>query len=158
MTLDSTGVLSLCLTLWHSLLCLSLHIYPVRCLMLRDSLGQKSFILICKFCFKKKIRAVSSRLTCSVQWKRKWLQVKPIPWESNQRSIIFISVIACLILTHRAINCVLNSFYCCSVAKSCLTLCDCMDWAPPGSEHPPPLLHYLPEFAQTHVHWVSYDI
>ena len=39
---------------------------------------------------------------------------------------------------------------CCSVAKSCLTLCDPMNCTTPGF----PVLHYLPEFAQTHVHWV----
>ena len=40
---------------------------------------------------------------------------------------------------------------CCSVTKSCPTLCDPMDCSTPGF----PALHYLPEFAQTHVHWVS---
>ena len=40
---------------------------------------------------------------------------------------------------------------CCSVTKSCPTLCDPMDYSTPGF----PVLHYLPEFAQTHVHWVS---
>ena len=38
----------------------------------------------------------------------------------------------------------------CSVAKLCLTLCDPMDCSMPGF----PVLHYLPELAQTHVHWV----
>ena len=38
-----------------------------------------------------------------------------------------------------------------SVAQSCLTLCDPMDWNMPGlSVH-----HQLPEFTQTHVHWDS---
>ena len=40
---------------------------------------------------------------------------------------------------------------CCLVAKSFLTLCDPTDCSSPGF----PVLHYLPEFAQTHVHWVS---
>ena len=40
---------------------------------------------------------------------------------------------------------------CCSVAKSCLTLCDPKDCSTPGF----PVLHYLPEFAQTLVRWVS---
>ena len=42
---------------------------------------------------------------------------------------------------------------CCSysVTKPCPTLCDPMDWSMPGS----PVLHYLPEFAQIHVLWVS---
>ena len=39
---------------------------------------------------------------------------------------------------------------CFSVTKSCLTLCDPMDCSTPGF----PVLLYLPEFAQTHVHCV----
>ena len=39
---------------------------------------------------------------------------------------------------------------CCSVAKSCPTLCHLMAYSTPGS----PVLHYLPEFAQIYVHWV----
>ena len=37
---------------------------------------------------------------------------------------------------------------CCSVTKLCPTLCDPIDCSTPGF----PVLHYLPEFAQTHVH------
>ena len=40
---------------------------------------------------------------------------------------------------------------CCWGTKSCPTLCDPMDWSMPGF----PVLHYLPEFAQVHVHWVG---
>ena len=40
---------------------------------------------------------------------------------------------------------------CCSVAKSCLTLCDPVDYSMPGS----PVLHYLQEFAKIHVRWVG---
>ena len=39
----------------------------------------------------------------------------------------------------------------CSVAKSCPTLCNPMDYSMLGF----PVLHYLPEFAQTHVHRVG---
>ena len=41
----------------------------------------------------------------------------------------------------------------CSVAHllSCVWLCDPMDCSPPGFT----VLHYLPEIAQTHVHWVD---
>ena len=39
---------------------------------------------------------------------------------------------------------------CCSVTKSGPALCGPMDWSMPGF----PALHYLPEFAQTHVHWI----
>ena len=41
--------------------------------------------------------------------------------------------------------------FCYSVTKSCPTLCDPMDCSTPDS----PVLHYLPQFSQTHVHWVS---
>ena len=39
-------------------------------------------------------------------------------------------------------------FCCCSVIKSCLTLCNPMDCSAPGL----PVPYYLPEFAQAHVH------
>ena len=42
-------------------------------------------------------------------------------------------------------------FSCCSVAKLCLTLWDPMDYSTPGF----PVLHYLPKFAQTNVHWLG---
>ena len=39
----------------------------------------------------------------------------------------------------------------CLVTQSCPTLCDPMDCSMPGF----PVLHPLPELAQTHIHWVS---
>ena len=42
------------------------------------------------------------------------------------------------------------AYHCCSVTKSCLTLCNSMDCSTPGIRIP----HYLPEFAQGHVHWI----
>ena len=41
--------------------------------------------------------------------------------------------------------------YCCSVAQSCLSVCNPMDFSTPGF----PVHHQLPELAQIHVHWVS---
>ena len=38
--------------------------------------------------------------------------------------------------------------FCCSVAQSCLTLCDAMDCSTPGF----PVLQYLLELAETQVH------
>ena len=38
-----------------------------------------------------------------------------------------------------------------SVTQSCLTLCEFMDWSTPGL----PVHLQLPEFTQTHVHWVG---
>ena len=40
---------------------------------------------------------------------------------------------------------------CYSLAKSCPPLCNPMDCSMPGFH----ILHYLPEFAQIHVHWVG---
>ena len=40
---------------------------------------------------------------------------------------------------------------CCSVADSCPMLCDLMDFSMTGF----PVLHYLLEFVQTHIHWVG---
>ena len=44
-----------------------------------------------------------------------------------------------------------SHIFCCWVVQLCLILSDPMDYSMPGSS----VLHYLPEFAQTHVHWVS---
>ena len=41
--------------------------------------------------------------------------------------------------------------YCCSVTKLCQALCDPMDCSTAGF----PVLYHLPEFAQSHVHWVG---
>ena len=41
--------------------------------------------------------------------------------------------------------------FCCLVTESCLTLCNHMDSSTPDL----PVLHYLPQFAKTHVHWVG---
>ena len=46
---------------------------------------------------------------------------------------------------------VLEPHCCCSVTKSCPTFCNSMDYSKPGF----PVLHYLLEFAQTHVHWIG---
>ena len=60
------------------------------------------------------------------------------------------------LLTDEWIKKVWNVYVCvyiyiiCSVTK-CSTLCDPTDYSTPGF----PVLHYLQEFAQTHVHWVS---
>ena len=55
----------------------------------------------------------------------------------------------CLVFQNR-VECVTRDCHC-SVTQSCLTLCDPMDCSTPGF----PVLHYLLEFAETQVHWVS---
>ena len=63
-----------------------------------------------------------------------WVQIFPLSYTSS------VVVAALQLLSH-----------CCSVAQLCPTLCNPMDWRMPGF----PVLHYLPEFAQIHVHWVN---
>ena len=46
---------------------------------------------------------------------------------------------------------IVTNFCCCSVPKSCPTLCNPMDWSTTGFL----VLHYLLEFAQIHAHWVG---
>jgi len=45
----------------------------------------------------------------------------------------------------------LFSICCFSIAQSCPTHCNPMDCSTPGI----PVLHHLPELAQTHVHWIG---
>ena len=57
-----------------------------------------------------------------------------------------------LCLFRRGLSDVLGGCFlgcCCLVTKFCPAPCDPMDCNMPGL----PVLHYLPEFAQTHVHW-----
>ena len=51
---------------------------------------------------------------------------------------------------HCVVHLKLIQWSCCSVDKLCSTLCDPMDYSTPDFP-----VHYLPEFAQIHVHWVS---
>ena len=46
---------------------------------------------------------------------------------------------------------ILFEFLCCSAAQLCLTIRNPMDCSMPGF----PVLHHLPELAQTHVHWIG---
>ena len=48
----------------------------------------------------------------------------------------------------------MGKLYCYSFTQSCLTLCDPMNCSTPGFL----LFHYIPEFTQTHVHWVDNTI
>ena len=54
---------------------------------------------------------------------------------------------SCLALSSQVCFCCCH----CSVTNSSLTLCDFMDCSMLGS----PVRHYVPEFAQVHVHWVD---
>ena len=66
--------------------------------------------------------------------------------------ICFITHLFCLVfMLHQNCTILMEYSCCCSVAKSCPTLCDPTNCSTPGF----PVLHYLPEFALTHAHWVS---
>ena len=69
--------------------------------------------------------------------------MKPTLADSSHSGFLSIGVAWCIFL------CI---YYCCSFAQSCPTLCNpMMDCSTQGS----PVLHYLPQFAQTHVHRVG---
>ena len=63
---------------------------------------------------------------------------------------LFASWSRCNNLSVQGKNLTLGTLFC-SVAKLCPTLCNPMYGRMPVF----PVLHYLPEFPQTHVHWVS---
>ena len=61
--------------------------------------------------------------------------------------LMIISLMHAYVQTHQTVY-----IKCCwSVTKSCLTLCNPMECSMPAF----PVLDFLPEFAQTHVHWVD---
>ena len=66
-----------------------------------------------------------------------WVAMPSFRGSSQSRDQTQVSSISCL------------GCCCCSVAQSCPTLCDPMNCSTPGF----PVLHHLPEFVQTHVHW-----
>ena len=69
-------------------------------------------------------------------------------WFSWPRDWTCVSCIGRQVLHHKTTS-KAHLYECCSVAQSCLALWDPMDCSTV------PVLHYLPEFAQTHVYWVD---
>ena len=69
------------------------------------------------------------------------------------KKFVFYLKITCVscILLHNSFLFVLISVQFSSVTQSCPALCSPMDCSMPGL----PVHHQLPEFTQTHVHWVS---
>ena len=78
-------------------------------------------------------------------------------------SLAFIFETVLFLILHQFLSChfwvfltqIRTSFFqisfCCSVAQSCPTFCDVMNYSMPGF----PVLHCLLELAQTQIHWVS---
>ena len=63
-----------------------------------------------------------------------------------QKTVKFCKAIILQLKNNHKLTCICR----CSVAQSCLTLCDPMDCSTPDC----PVFHYF-EFAQTHAHWVD---
>ena len=79
--------------------------------------------------------------SCSVQYvfyKALWYTWRKRKWNSNPLVLLFANIFA-------------QRYVFSSVTPSCPTLCDPMNCSTPGL----PVRHQLPEFTQTHVHWVS---
>ena len=73
------------------------------------------------------------------------------PWEEEDNLMLPCHTTPHTVHLSRALILLSPVCWCCSVTQLCLTLCDPTDCSTPGF----PVLPYLPEFAQTHVHWVS---
>ena len=76
-----------------------------------------------------------------VHWQRKW-RTEPEKWNCYSMLMTYWEVVR----QKSQIR-----ILCSSVAQSCPTLCDPMNRSTPGL----PVHHQLPEFTQTHVHWVG---
>ena len=81
--------------------------------------------------------------------------VLSISIKSGLLTVSFRACIVLLILPELSVHWYLwglkISYDYCSIAQSCLNLCNSMDCSTPSL----PDLHHHPEFAQTHVHWVD---
>ena len=97
--------------------------------------------------------------TAKLKKKKEWYQeIDPQRWDLGTGSVMALSeALEHLVneqwdagnLSHQVTSQLIKLFVV-VVIQSCLTLRDPMDCSTPGF----PVLHYLPEFAQTHVHWV----
>jgi len=96
-------------------------------------------ISLCAF-FKTTIK----RKTCFV--RRKW-KVK-VSQSCLVEKVLIGSSHLCIFIFFWSQMSTGDTISCCTVAKLCLILCDCMDCSMPGSS----VLHYLLEFAQIHVY------
>ena len=115
--------------------------------------GLQPWKLTCKSPHGKGRRTLSWRDLGGIPWRESlvlhWLSpCQERSFSSNCWALLSSQgkkVVSPLYLIHVSVYC------CCSVAQSCLTLSHFMGYSTPGF----PGLHYLLEFAQTHVHWVG---
>ena len=79
-----------------------------------------------------------------------WGRAEALDWIIRKNKALFVK--SCdLFLVQKFSARLLCCHCCCSVAKSCPTLCKPMDCSVPGF----PVLQYLLQFAKTHIHWVG---
>ena len=105
---------------------------------------------------RTQVSCIAGRFSCIADRPAERCQLKSLsflPLSSSSREIFSClpSVLTLLLSVAGVRKCLVQFSL---VAKSCTTLCNPMDCSTPGF----PVLHYLPELAQTHVHWVSDDI
>ena len=103
---------------------------------------QKPCIIICQLCQKTATWAWTSCLAPLVLsvliFEDKYLRTRLLRWHSGKEATCQCSRLK-------------SSVQCSSGAQLCLTLCNPIHCSIPGL----PVHHQLPEFTQTHVHWVS---
>ena len=79
-----------------------------------------------------------------------WGRAEALDWIIRKNKALFVK--SCdLFLVQKFSARLLCCHCCCSVTKSCPALCKPMDCSVPGF----PVLHYLLQFAKTHIHWVG---
>ena len=85
---------------------------------------------------------------CKAEWKRikRWRKHFPLSLKCGKYPLYWATI---LLRFQQTLTHSLSQFS--SVTQSCLTLCDSMDCSMPGL----PVHHQLPEFTQTHIHWVG---
>ena len=95
-------------------------------------------------------------------WVPLWKVQLYTKWAWNLRHMLLSSLLECLLQPQfnsfpypkklRPPQCLLSCLtYMLVVVQLCQSLCNPMNYSTPGF----PVLHHFPEFAQTHVHWVS---
>ena len=87
------------------------------------------------------------------EWIRKLWHIYTMEYYSAIKSVILPFVTRWMGVDNSMLS-EISSVQFSSVTESCLTLCNPMDCSMPGL----PVGHQLPEFTQTHVHWVGYAI
>ena len=98
------------------------------------------------------IRVFSNELALHIGWPKYCSFSLSISPSSEYSGLISLKIDWFdLLAAQGTLKSLLQQHFLCLVTQSCLTLCDSMVCSTPGF----PVLHHLPEFAQTHVHWVS---